>query len=298
MDDHRSEVREFLMTRRARLSPQQAQVQTYGDRRRVTGLRREEVARLAGLSVDYYTRLERGNLKGVSDAVLEAIAQALQLDRGEHEHLFDLARTANPSGSRPSRTSVETAVRPELQFMLDAITEAPAFIANNRMDLVAANALATAMYSVLFRGTDRPANFSKHIFLDPGAREFYPDWDRAAWTNVAILRREAGRNPRDKRLAALVGELSMRSDEFRELWGTHDVRKHYAGVKTFRHPVVGLLELNFQSLELDGDPGLAMTVYTATPGSPTAESLRLLASWAATERGVGDLARLRPSVVD
>ncbi|WP_308113591.1 helix-turn-helix transcriptional regulator [Kineosporia corallincola] len=281
--DHRSEVREFLTSRRARISPQQIGLRTYGERRRVPGLRREEVARLAGLSIDYYTRLERGNLKGVSETVLEAISQALRLDRGEHDHLFDLARTANPSGARPTRAAVETPVRPELQFMLDAITAAPAFIANNRMDLVAANALAAAMYSVMFHGPGRPVNFSRHIFLDPAAPRFYPDWERAAWTNVAILRREAGRHPRDKRLADLVGELSVRSEAFRELWATHDVRRHYAGMKSFRHPEVGLLELNFQSLELDGDPGLTMTVYTATPGTPTAESLRLLASWAATE---------------
>ena len=144
-------------------------------------------------------------------------------------------------------------------------------------------ALGFAMYAPMFAGAARPANFSRHIFLDPASHDFYPDWDRAAWTNVAILRREAGRNPHDRRLQSLVGELSTCSEQFRELWAAHDVRRHYAGQKSFRHPVVGALELNYQTLELDGDPNLGMTVYTATPGSPTEQSLRLLASWAASE---------------
>lgn len=282
--DNRAEVREFLITRRARISPRQAGVETFGERRRVPGLRREEVARLAGVSVEYFTRLERGNLRGVSDTVLDAIAGALMLDDAEREHLFDLAHIANATATRAARAPRDTPVRPELQYLLDAVTAAPAFLVNNRMDLVAGNALAHAMYSVMYRGSDRPVNFSRHIFLDPTARDFYTDWDRAAWTNVAILRREAGRHPRDKRLAALVGELSMCSEEFRTLWAAHDVRKHYAGAKSFQHPVVGRLELNFQSLELDGDAGLTMTVYTATPGSPSEDALRLLASWAASEQ--------------
>lgn len=281
--DNRSEVREFLMTRRARVSPQRASVETFGDRRRVPGLRREEVARLAGMSVDYYTRLERGNLRGVSDSVLEAIARALLLDQAEREHLFDLARNANPVGVRPQRGHGDTPVRPELHYFLDALVTAPAFVQNNRMDLVVANTLGYAMYAPMFAGSARPANFSRHIFLDPSSRDFYPDWDRAAWTNVTILRREAGRSPHDKRLHALIGELSTQSLEFREYWAAHDVRRHYAGQKTFRHPVVGELELHYQTLELDQDPGLAMTVYLATPGSPTEQSLRLLSAWAATE---------------
>lgn len=273
------------MTRRARISPQQAGVETFGDRRRVAGLRREEVARLAGVSIDYYTRLERGNLRGVSDAVLDSIARALQLDRAEREHLLDLARNANPVGVRAPRSQGDTAVRPELQYFLDALSTAPAFRQNNRMDLLAANTLGYAMYAPMLAGATRPANFSRHIFLDPGSRDFYPDWDRAAWTNVTILRREAGRNPHDKRLQALIGELSTHSVEFREYWAAHDVRRHYAGQKAFRHPVVGDLELHYQTVELDGDPGLSMTVYLATPGSPTEQSLRLLASWAATDAG-------------
>lgn len=284
--DNRAEVRQFLSSRRGRITPEQAGIEPYGGRRRVPGLRREEVARLAGVSVDYYTRLERGNLSGVSDSVLDAIANALELDRAEHDHLYDLARAANSSGGKRAAgagASAPAKVRPELQYLLDAITEAPAFIGNNRMDIVAANTLGYALYSDMYRSPSRPANHSRFIFLDPRARNFYTDWDRAANTNVAILRREAGRNPHDKGIAELIGELSMRSDEFRTLWAAHNVRRHYAGTKLFRHPVVGLLELNYQVLGLEEDPGHTLTVYPATPGSPSAEALKLLASWAATE---------------
>jgi hypothetical protein len=284
--DNRAEVRQFLSTRRGRITPEQAGIEPYGGRRRVPGLRREEVARLAGVSVDYYTRLERGNLTGVSDSVLDAIAQALELDRAEHDHLYDLARAANTSGRKRAASaggSVPSGVRPELQYLLDTITGAPAFIGNNRMDIVAANALGYALYSDMYRGTARPANHSRFIFLDPRAHDFYTDWDRAANVNVAILRREAGRSPHDKGIAELIGELSMRSDEFRTRWAAHNVRRHYAGTKFFKHPVVGLLELNYQVLGLEEDPGHTLTVYPATPGSPSEEALKLLASWAATE---------------
>lgn len=287
--DNRTEAREFLVSRRARITPDQAGVEPIGGRRRVPGLRREEVARLAGVSIEYYTRLERGNLSGASDSILDAIAQALQLDRAEHDHLYDLARAANTT-ARTRTKSTQTTVRPAMQYLLDAITGAPAFIANNRMDVVAANDLCYAMYSDMYRGTARPANHSRFIFLDPLSRNFYPDWDRAANVNVAILRREAGRNPHDKRIAELVGELSMRSDEFRTRWAAHNVRRHYSGTKTFRHPVVGLLELTYSAMELEDDPGHTLTVYPAVPGSPSDEALRLLASWAATER-IADTAR-------
>lgn len=281
--DNRAEVRQFLSTRRGRITPEQAGLEPYGGRRRVPGLRREEVARLAGVSVDYYTRLERGNLSGVSDSVLDAIARALELDRAEHDHLYDLARTANTSGRKRAASAVPAGVRPELQHLLHAITAAPAFIGNNRMDILAANTLGYALYSDMYRSTARPANHSRFIFLDPRSHDFYTDWERAASTNVAILRREAGRHPHDKGIAELVGELSMRSEEFRTRWAAHNVRRHYAGTKSFQHPVVGLLELNYQVLELEEDPGHTLTVYPAIPGSPSDEALKLLASWAATE---------------
>lgn len=284
------EARDFLSSRRARITPEQAGVETFGTRRRVTGLRREEVARLAGVSIDYYTRLERGNLQGVSDSVLDAIGRALQLDPAEQEHLRDLSQHQNETPRRAGRVVPVAAVRPELQYLLDVVTDAPAMIINNRQDIVAANALGFAMHSDLVAAPARPMNFSRFIFLDPQARNFYQDWQRAAHTNVAILRREAGRTPNDKDLAALIGELSMRSDDFRGLWAAHDVRRHYAGVKSFRHSVVGPLELHFQTLELAEDPGLSLTIYPATPGSPTADALRMLASWAATE-GIAERAR-------
>jgi transcriptional regulator with XRE-family HTH domain len=284
--DNRAEVREFLASRRGRITPEQAGLEPIGGRRRVTGLRREEVARLSGVSVDYYTRLERGNLTGVSDSVLDSIARALELDRAEHDHLYDLARAANTSARKRSTNAAASAVRPVMQHLLDAITGAPAFIGNNRMDIVAANLLGYALYSEMYRGTARPANHSRFIFLDPRAHDFYPDWDRAANVNVAILRRDAGRNPHDKGIAELVGELSMRSDEFRTRWAAHNVRRHYSGTKSFHHPVVGPLELNYQAMELEDDPGHTLTVYPAVPGSPSDESLRLLASWAATENVV------------
>jgi transcriptional regulator with XRE-family HTH domain len=285
--DNRAEVRQFLSSRRARITPEQAGLELYGGRRRVPGLRREEVARLAGVSVEYYTRLERGNLAGVSDSVLDAIAGALELDRAEHDHLYDLARAAISSGrTRRPAGSASKGVRPVLQHLLDAITGAPAFIGNNRMDIVAANALGYALYSDMYRGPARPANHSRFIFLDPRSHNFYTDWERAASTNVAILRREAGRNPHDKGIAALVGELSMRSDDFRTRWAAHNVRRHYSGTKLFQHPVVGLLELDYQVLELDEDPGHTLTVYPAVPGSASEEALKLLASWAATENVV------------
>ncbi|MCA5924064.1 MULTISPECIES: helix-turn-helix transcriptional regulator [Curtobacterium] len=288
--NHRDEARDFLSSRRARITPEQAGVETFGTRRRVTGLRREEVARLAGVSIDYYTRLERGNLQGVSDSVLDAIGRALQLDPAEQEHLRDLSRHQNETPRRAGRVVPVAAVRPELQYLLDVVTDAPAIIINTRQDIVAANALGFAMHSDMVTAPARPMNFSRFIFLDPRARDFYQDWQRAARINVAILRREAGRTPNDKDLAALIGELSMRSDDFRDLWAAHDVRRHYAGVKSFRHRVVGPLELHFQTLELAEDPGLALTIYPATPGSPTADALRVLASWAATE-GIAERAR-------
>lgn len=273
------------MSRRARITPEQAGIESFGIRRRVTGLRRDEVARLAGVSVDYYTRLERGNLSGVSDSVLDAIAGALQLDRAEQDHLYDLARTANRGGRAKARKTA-LSIDPALQYFLDAITATPALIANNRMDVVAANALGYAMYYDLFRSSAGPANHSRFIFLDPRGRDFYPDWERAKNTNVEILRRNAGRFPHDKAIAELVGELSMRSEEFRTVWAAHNVRRHRSGMKNFHHSVVGPLELTYQQMELDEDTGLQVTVYPAVPGSASEEALKLLASWAATENVV------------
>ncbi|VXB08124.1 helix-turn-helix transcriptional regulator [Pseudoclavibacter sp. 8L] len=281
--DNRGEVRAFISSRRGRLTPEQAGIDPGTTRRRVTGLRRDEVARLAGVSVEYYTRVDRGNLTGVSENVLDAVARALQLTQAEHDHLRDLARTANLGAKVRSPKPRASGLRPTAQHLLDSITGGAAIIGNTRMDIVAANELGFALYSEMYRGTARPANHSRFIFLDPRARDFYPDWERAANVNVEILRREAGRSPFDRQLTDLVGELSVRSDEFRIRWAAHDVRRHYSGAKHFRHSAVGALELVYHAMDLEDDPGHTMTVYTAVPGSSSEEGLRLLSSWAATE---------------
>lgn len=237
---------------------------------------------LARMSVDYYTRLERGNLSGVSDGVLQALAHALHLDEAERGHLFDLAKTANaPSQIGPA--AVQRCVRPGVQFMLDALTGAPALIRNGQMDILAANQLAVALYSQMFASSAHPPNHSRFIFLDPKALDFYPNWDLAADNNVEILRAEAGRSPHDEGLENLVRDLSLRSEEFRARWEAYNVRRCLSGNNVFHHPVVGDINLRFEALELAEDPGLTMAVYPAEPGSKSEESLRLLASWAATE---------------
>ena len=245
------------------------------------GLRREEVALLAGVSVDYYTRLERGNLSGVSETVLEALARALQLDEAERAHLFDLARAAQPT-PRTRRRPAQQRVRPSVQRMLDAMTGAPAFVRNGRMDILAANRLGRALYSQHFDSPHRPANTARFIFLDPRAPDFYVDWEQVASDAVAVLRSEAGRDPYDRDLSDLVGELSTRSELFRTRWAAHNVRFHDTGTKRFHHPVVGDLTLTYETLELVGDSGLMMFVYTAEAGSKSEEALNLLASWTAT----------------
>jgi hypothetical protein len=248
----------------------------------VPGLRREEVAVLAGVSVDYYTRLERGNLGGASESVLEALAEALQLDEAERAHLHDLARAAQPN-TRGRGRSPRQSVRPSVQWMLDSMTGSAAIAENGRLDALATNPLARAFYSHLFDGSGRPVNFARFIFLDPHAKEFFADWDRAAKDSVALLRTEAGRSPHDRALSDLVGELSTQSEEFRDHWATHNVRLHTKGEKSFNHPVVGELELSYNRIDLAADPGLVIITYTAEPGSKSEGSLNLLASWAATE---------------
>lgn len=289
--DNREDVREFLVTRRARIRPEQVELPT-GSNRRVPGLRRAEVALLAGVSVEYYSRLERGDLRGASESVLHAIATALVLDDAEREHLFDLARAAGPvSSRRPSRASRTPTVRPGLQVVIDSITTGCAIVRNGRMDILAANALGRAMYMDLFNAPDRPPNLARYCFLDrPHADRFYPNWDAAADATVAILRGEAGRDPHDKGLHDLVGELSTRSDEFRRKWGTHDVRRHTTGRKHFIHPIVGEVDLVFEAAELREDSGLSLMIYAAEPGTPTEQALALLASWAATQEPVATAA--------
>jgi transcriptional regulator with XRE-family HTH domain len=279
--DHRAEVREFLSSRRARITPDQAGLPAYGGNRRVKGLRREEVAMLAGVSIDYYVRMERGNLSGASETVLDSLARALRLDEAERDHLFALARSAE-SGPRRRKTPPST-VRPAVQQVLDAIGDAPAWVRNGRHDIIALNRLGRALYAPVLADPRRPANTTRFVYLDPAAKEFFVDWDRIANDGAAMLRLEAGRNPHDRALIELVGELSTRSEIFRKRWASHDVRFHRSGVKRLRHPVVGQLDLNYEAMELPSEPGLTLNVYTAAADSPTADALKVLASWAATQ---------------
>jgi transcriptional regulator with XRE-family HTH domain len=256
--------------------------------RRVPGLRRGEVATLAGMSVEYYSKLERGAIAGVSASVLDAVARALQLDDAERGHLFDLAHAADgtAAGMRPRRrTSKAWTAPPRLQWVLDRFT-APAIVRNGRMDLLATNLLGRAMHDTVYTSAQRaavssPPNFARFTFLDlDAAQDFYPHWDSAADTCVAILHTEAGRDPHDKALHDLVGELSTRSTEFRRRWSAHDVRYHGQGTKLFHHRDVGDLALAYESVDMISEPGLTLTLYAAEPASPTAHALDLLASWA------------------
>ncbi|HET9873985.1 MAG TPA: helix-turn-helix transcriptional regulator [Propionibacteriaceae bacterium] len=280
--DNRREVREFLASRRARLTPQQAGLPAWGGSRRVPGLRREEVALLAGVSIDYYTRLERGDLRGVSDTVLDAIANALRLDEAERTHLGNLAKAAQTSGRRPRERAKPAGVRPELQRILDAVTEAPAYLRNGRRDILAANRLGRALYAPMYASPARPVNVARFIFLDPLAHDFFLDWTTAARDMVAALRIEAGRTPHERALSDLVGELTTRSAEFAGIWASQNVRFHRSGLKDVHHPGVGDLHLTFEAMELPADPGLSLIVYSAEPGSASDDGLRLLASWATT----------------
>ncbi|MEU4893039.1 helix-turn-helix transcriptional regulator [Streptomyces sp. NPDC044780] len=284
--DNRAEIRDFLASRRARITPEQVGLPTSG-RRRVPGLRREEVAVLAGVSTDWYTRLEKGHISGVSVDVLGAVARALDLDEDERTYLFDLAHAARPDRRAPARRK-NAEVPSSVQWMLDSITLSAAFVANGRLDVVATNALARALHAPMF---DSPttaehghANFARYHFLDPGAQHFFVDHDAACATTVALLRAEAGRDPSDRELRALIGELSTLSPEFRTLWAAHNVRIRHDGAKRLRHPEAGRLELTYQSMELPMPrrAGYVLTLYTAEPDTPSEERLRLLASWAAT----------------
>ena len=279
--DTTDEIREFLASRRAKITPARAGLSLYGRKRRVPGLRREEVALLAEISVEYYTRLERGNLRGVPEDVLDGIATALQLDEAERAHLIDLVRTANTT--RPTRRRpTQERVRPSVQRILDSMTGTPAFVQNGRLDILYANQLGYALLSEIFRDPVRPANAARFFFLDPRATEFYVEWESIANDVVALLRAEAGRDPYDRGLSDLIGELSTRSEEFRVRWAAHNVKLHRSGAKRFHHPLVGDLTLTYEALELPADTGQTMLVYTAEPDSPSHEALNLLASWSST----------------
>lgn len=281
--DLRTEIRDFLSSRRARISPEDAGLPAYGGNRRVKGLRREEVAMLAGVSVDYYIRMERGSLAGASDSVLDSLAGALRLDDAERDHLFALAHQSAASPRR--RKTPASTVRPVLQQVLDAVGDAPAWIRNGRHDILAMNDLARALYSPVLANGRRPANTTRFVYLNPeAAEEFFVDYDQISRDAAAMLRLEAGRNPHDKALIELVGELSTQSELFRKHWASQDVRFHRSGRKRLRHPIVGQLDLDFEAMELPSEPGLQLNIYTAAAGTPTADAIKMLASWAASQQ--------------
>ncbi|MFJ4535406.1 helix-turn-helix transcriptional regulator [Streptomyces tibetensis] len=278
--DRSSEIREFLRTRRARITPEQAGLAPHGGARRVPGLRREEVAQLAGVSVDYYIRLERGRTQGVSESVLDAVARALHLDDTERAHLFDLAQPT-ATRTRRKRLLAPQRVHPVLYRTLDSLS-VPAVVQGRRTDVLAANRLAHALYTDFEARPRRERNFARYVFLDEAARSLYADWDQVAGDCLAMLRLYAGRHPDDPQLTELVGELSLHSDAFRRMWADHDVVAHTTGTKRLHHPLVGDLTLDYLVLAVEGDPDQTLTIYSPEPASPSAEALALLAGWTGT----------------
>ncbi|MEV3856722.1 helix-turn-helix transcriptional regulator [Streptomyces sp. NPDC050095] len=274
-----SAIGDFLRSRRSRIQPDEVGLPGHG-RRRVPGLRREEVAQLAGVSVDYYIRLEQGRGTSVSDAVLDAVARVLRLDDTEQEYLRSVARPAE-TGRKTAARPAGQRVRPGLKLLLATIEKAPAFVLGRRMDVLAWNALGDALvgFSAM---TEKDRNMPRQVFLNPAARDLYPEWPAVAAETVAYLRLDAGRHPKDPRLATLVGELSLASEDFRRLWADHQVKEKTHGAKRLLHPLVGELALPYETLTVSGEPDQALVVYTPEPGSATEERLRMLGSWALT----------------
>jgi transcriptional regulator with XRE-family HTH domain len=296
-DAVRAEIREFLSTRRARITPEQAGLPAYGgDRRRVPGLRREETALLVGVSPQYYIRLERGDATGVSESIIDGIAHALRLDDAERAHLLDLLRTASTPARRTSRsrTSATATVRPTIQRLVEAMPTVPAVVLSARLDVLAHNALGRAVFAAWYDAPG-PVNNARLVFLDPRSQTFFREWDVVANDTVALLRAEAGRDPYDRALSDLVGELSTRSNDFRTRWAAHDVRLHSTGIKKLHHPTVGELDLPYESLPLELGSTTNLVTYLAEPGTPTRDALHLLASWTAPEPGNDGRLREAPS---
>ncbi|MFD3781012.1 helix-turn-helix domain-containing protein [Streptomyces sp. NPDC058612] len=278
--DQRAELGEFLRSRRARLRPEDVGLPDYGRHRRVPGLRREELAQLAGVSVAYYTRLEQGNGHNVSAEVLDAIARALRLDDTEYTHLTHLARPR--TRKQRSRSHRPQQVRPELRTLMDAMDGVPAYLVGRRQDVIAWNRLAAAVFGDFGALPAQERNLVRLVFLDPATAELYADWECRACEVVSNLRMYAGRHPEDEQLSALVGELSVKNEEFRQLWAAHTVAADKThGVKRLRHPLVGELSLAFETLRLPDDAEQALVVFHPAPGSPSSDALRMLSSWSA-----------------
>jgi transcriptional regulator with XRE-family HTH domain len=283
--DFPSEVQQFLTALRARLTPEKAGLTIFGGERRVPGLRREEVAQLAGVSTAYYTRMERGDLRGVSESVLFALVRALHLDEAESAHLFDLARSATAGPGRAARTRPEPRVSVHLAQLIDTMADVPAIAMTRLGDPLASNALGRALFPDLFPVGAAPLNHARYLFLDVRSQRFYPDWESSARESVSALRLLAGHDPSDRALMGLVGELATRSGEFRIWWGGHTVRTHISGSKRIDHPVVGELTVAYETLAVASTPGLGLTTYLAAPGSASADALAVLRSWSADTTG-------------
>lgn len=280
-------VRDFLATRRAKITPDLAGIPKGNNLRRVPGLRREEVAMLAGVSVDYYTRIEKGDLSGVSDGILDAVARALQLSDDEIAYLYDLARaTHRPSRAR-GQSNRAPALPRQVQMLINSMSDTPVIVHDVRLDVLGANPLGRALFDLVYTSPTRRSatalpNLASFVFLDPAAAEFYAEPDDAAAVCVRTLRAQAGATPHDRRLTGLIGELSTRSEDFRALWAAHDVGRHRMGTKVLHHREVGELVLGFEQIRLDSAPSITLSAYVAEPASPTAERLQLLAAWTAT----------------
>ncbi|MGW5457343.1 helix-turn-helix domain-containing protein [Streptomyces sp. NPDC003996] len=274
--DRRAELSEFLRSRRARLKPEDVGLPDFGRHRRVPGLRREELAQLAGVSVAYYTRLEQGNGRNVSAEILDSIARALRLTDAEHAHLTHLAK---PKSHKKKPAARQQQVRGALRQLLDTMDGVPAYVVGRRSEILAWNRMASAVFGDWAELPAGERNWARLVFLRPDYRELFLDWEQKAIDIVCALRMDAGCHPDDPKLSALVGELSVKSEEFRRLWATHDVKEKSHGVKRLHHPLVGDLSLNFESFRLPDDSEQSLITYHAEPGSPSADSLRLLASW-------------------
>ncbi|GAA1373678.1 helix-turn-helix domain-containing protein [Streptomyces beijiangensis] len=273
---HLNELGEFLKTRRAGLSPRTVGLPETGGPRRVKGLRREEVAQLAAISTDYYTRLEQGRMPA-SGPVLTTLAQVLHLDDDQRDYLFELA---GKDRARPRRRTLQK-VQPQLQRLLDDLSATPAVVMGRRMDILAWNSLAAALMTDFAQVPEKKRNYTRILFTDPAMRTLYDDWDNVAKTAVSQLRMEAAKYPDDSRLTALVGELSVQDADFRRWWAAHHVAARTVGTKVLRYPVAGELTLDWDTLTASTDPDQQLVVWTAEPGTPTYDGLRILASWAA-----------------